>query len=183
MTTALTTLDPAMTMAEVLERMPGARRALFRRYHVGGCSSCGFQPTETLENVCTRNELPIPEVVDHLLVSHEADRQRLISPADLAARIKNGEPTVLVDIRSREEHEAVALPNAVFMTQEKIQALMADPDRTKLIVFYDHTGTHSLDAASYFEGHGFSNVKCLEGGIDAWADQVDPDMPRYQLDR
>ena len=38
-------------MQQVLEIFPGAQRALFRRYHIGGCSSCGFQPTETLEQL------------------------------------------------------------------------------------------------------------------------------------
>ena len=41
-------------MSEVLKEFPGAQRALFRRYHIGGCSSCGFQPTETLAQVCER---------------------------------------------------------------------------------------------------------------------------------
>ena len=42
-------------MREVLENFPGAQRALFRRYHIGGCSSCGFSPDETLAQVCARN--------------------------------------------------------------------------------------------------------------------------------
>ena len=38
-------------MGEVLEKFPGAKSALFRKYHVGGCSSCGYEPTDTLEKV------------------------------------------------------------------------------------------------------------------------------------
>ena len=38
-------------MQEIESSLPGARRALFQRYHVGGCSSCGFQPTDTLKQV------------------------------------------------------------------------------------------------------------------------------------
>ena len=54
-------------MREVLEVFPGAQRALFRRYHIGGCSSCGFQPEETLEQVCRRNgDLKVDEVLDHI---------------------------------------------------------------------------------------------------------------------
>jgi rhodanese-related sulfurtransferase len=36
-----------------------------------------------------------------------------------------------------------------------------------------------LDAAAYFAGHGFTNVNGLQGGIDAYADQADPSLPRY----
>ncbi len=38
------TIDPNITMRELLEQFPGAQRALFRKYHIGGCSSCGFSP-------------------------------------------------------------------------------------------------------------------------------------------
>jgi hypothetical protein len=36
------------TMGEVLEAYPSAQRALFRRYHIGGCNSCGYAPGDTL---------------------------------------------------------------------------------------------------------------------------------------
>jgi len=38
------TIDPTITMKELLERFPGAQRALFQKYHIGGCASCGFAP-------------------------------------------------------------------------------------------------------------------------------------------
>ena len=49
------------------------------------------------------------------------------------------------------------------------------------IVFYCHLGQRSLDAASYFAGHGFTNVRSMSGGIEAWALQVDPSVPLYEL--
>jgi rhodanese-related sulfurtransferase len=39
-----------------------------------------------------------------------------------------------------------------------------------------------MDAAAYFLGHGFPNVKSLRGGIDAWSVEVDPSLPRYHLE-
>ena len=50
-----------------------------------------------------------------------------------------------------------------------------------MIVIYDHSGKQGLDAAAYFLGHGFENVRCLRGGIDAWAQEVDLKMNRYRL--
>src|SRR5204863_4499216 len=95
-------------MREVLEAFPGAQRALFRRYHIGGCSSCGFQPTETLAGLCARNEhAPVDEVMEHILASHEADLKMQIAPGDLAAALKETPGTRLVDIRTREEFDAV----------------------------------------------------------------------------
>jgi hypothetical protein len=60
-------VDPNITMRELLEQFPGAQRALFRRYHIGGCASCGFAPEETLTGVCARNEnLDVDEVIEHI---------------------------------------------------------------------------------------------------------------------
>ena len=64
-------ISPQSPMSAVLEHFPGARRALFRRYHIGGCSSCGFQSDETLAQVCERNGgLDVPEVLAHIQSSH-----------------------------------------------------------------------------------------------------------------
>ena len=72
-------------MCAVLGKFPGAQRALFRKYHIGGCSSCGFQPTETLAEVCVRNgNLNVAEVLAHIQSSHEQDAKVLISPKELA---------------------------------------------------------------------------------------------------
>jgi hypothetical protein len=50
------TIGPQSTMQQALEAYPAAQRALFQSYHVGGCSSCGFQPEETVDNHATRRE-------------------------------------------------------------------------------------------------------------------------------
>src|SRR5438874_6380419 len=97
-----TSLDPQITMRELLQLYPGAQRALFRRYHIGGCASCGFQPEETLAGVCARNNaLPVPEVIDHIMASHEEDAKLQITPADLAAALKNDPDARLIDVRTR----------------------------------------------------------------------------------
>lgn len=172
-----------MTMKELLVQFPGAQRALFRKYHIGGCSSCGFSPEETLAGVCARNEnLNVDEVVEHIVTSHEADLAMQIEPRELADRIANAEPVYLLDVRRREEFEAVKLPDSHLFTQELMQEILSNGSRTNLFVVYDHTGARSMDAAAYFQGHGFENVKSLRGGIDAWSAEVDPKLSRYHVE-
>ena len=174
-------LDPHLTMSALLQRYPGAQRALFRRYHIGGCASCGFQPTETLAEVCARNEnLAVEEVVAHILASHEADGKILISPADLATALKHDPEAKLIDIRTREEFDAVHIEGAIFFTQELMQEILVRWDRAALLAILDHAGARSMDAAAYFAGHGFENVRAVRGGIDAWSQEVDPALPRYE---
>jgi rhodanese-related sulfurtransferase len=177
------TINPAITMRELLEQFPGAQRALFRKYHIGGCSSCGFAPDETLAGVCARNEnLNVEEVVNHIVESDAADRVMQIEPRELADRMARGDQIRLLDVRTREEFEAVKIDQAHFFTQELMQDVMAKWPRENLVVIYDHEGTRSLDAAAYFQGHGFENVRSLRGGIDAWSSEIDPSLPRYQLE-
>ncbi len=177
-------IDPNLTMKELLVQFPGAQRALFRKYHIGGCASCGFSPEETLAGVCARNEnLNVDEVIDHITTSHEADRAMQIEPRELAERIAAGEPIYLLDVRTREEFDAVKLPDAHLFTQELMQEILGNGSRTNLFVIYDHTGARSLDAAAFFQGHGFENVKSLRGGIDAWSAEVDRELPRYHVEQ
>jgi rhodanese-related sulfurtransferase len=170
------------TMREVLEEFPGAQRALFRRYHIGGCSSCGFQPEETLAQVCERNGgLNVNEVLQHIQTSHQQDARILIEPRDLKEWLERDDSVRLVDVRSREEFEAVHIEGSLLLSQEIMRQIMADGSNIRPLVVIDHQGRHSLDAAAYFMGHGLKNVRCLRGGIDAWAQEVDSTMRRYTL--
>ena len=172
------------TMEDILAAFPGARRALFRKYHLGGCSSCGFEMTETLGGLCARSSnLDVTEVIEHIQTSHQLDQQMEMTPQDLADRRQHGEPMRLLDIRTREEWDAVRIDGAEFVNQDLVQTLMGKCPREALVVFYDHDGKSSLDATSYFVGHGFVNAKYLRGGIDAWSAEVDLKLPRYKLEK
>lgn len=169
-------------MRAVLEQFPGAQRALFRKYHIGGCSSCGFSPDETLAQVCARNgDLNCDEVLAHIQSSHEQDAKILISPKELAELLQRDKTVKLVDVRSREEFEAVKIEGSILLSQPVMQQLMASGSNAEPIVVIDHAGKNGLDAAAYFMGHGLQNVRCLRGGIDAWAREVDPKIRRYKL--
>jgi len=175
-------LSPESPMRAVLEAFPGAQRALFRRYHIGGCSSCGFSPEETLGQLCARNGgLDTAEVLAHIRSSHEQDAKVLISPAELA-ELRQRDPAVkLVDVRSREEFEAVNIAGSILLSQAVMQQILGGGSNTSPVVVIDHAGKTGLDAAAYFMGHGLQNVRCLRGGIDAWAQEADPKMRRYKL--
>jgi rhodanese-related sulfurtransferase len=138
---------------------------------------------ETLEEVCRRNQIAdTSEVLAHIERSHAQDIELELTPAELRERIERKEDIRLLDIRSREEWDAVRLPGAQFLNQELTQEILGRWPKSTLVVFYDHAGKQSLDAAAYFAGHGFSAVRYLRGGIDAWSTEVDPAMPRYQLE-
>src|SRR5262245_24906118 len=176
-------ITPEMTMAELLEAFPGARRALFAKYHVGGCSSCGFSPGETLAEVCLRNEdMPVDEAVAFLAESAENDAALQILPEELNERLGMTAGIPLLDIRSEEEHAAVSIPGSELFTEKMMQTIMGTWSKEREFYLYDHRGERVLDAVAFFVGHGFNAVKGLSGGIDRWSQEIDPDLPRYYFE-
>jgi len=53
-------IGPNTTMAEILDAYPSAKVGLFQRYHIGGCASCGYQPRDTLQEVCATHDIADP---------------------------------------------------------------------------------------------------------------------------
>ena len=165
-------------MGVILETLPGARRAIFARYHLGGCQSCAFSNEETLAELCKRSEIPVDEVLDHLLASHVHDSAMLMEPAIAKAEI---DTLRLIDLRTREEHEAVVIPGSEFFTQELQQRIFAGDSGAKILL-YDHSGKNVLDQVAWFRGHGLNATYGLRGGIDAWSSEVDSSIPRYRVE-
>ena len=146
----------------------------------GGCASCAFPAEATLAGLCQQYNLNVAEVMRHLQRATRRTRRCRFPPRELAA-LRKEKPVRLVDVRSREEFEATRIEGAVLLVQPVMQEILAHWPREEMFVIYDHRGQHSLDAAAYFTGQGFSQVRCLRGGIDAWSREIDAEsaaLPR-----
>ncbi len=173
-----TDLSAYTPMGVILDTLPGGKRALFARYHLGGCQSCAFSNDETLGQLCERSELPVAEVLEHLLASHVHDSAMLMEPAAVRENLAEFR---LIDLRTREEHEAVVIHGSEFFTQELQQQLFAGDPETRILL-YDHSGQNVLDQVAWFRGHGLKQTFGICGGIDAWSREVDPSIPRYRIE-
>lgn len=165
-------------MGLVLDVLPGARRAIFARYHLGGCQSCAFSNDETLAHLCDRSEIPVEEMLEHLRASHIHDSAMLVEPVRLNDQLSE---VRLIDLRTREEHDAVVIPGSEFFTQELQQQIFAEKSKAR-IVLYDHAGKNVLDQVAWFRGHGLTETCGLRGGINAWSQEIDPSIPRYRIE-
>jgi rhodanese-related sulfurtransferase len=173
-------ITKASTMQEVLKAFPGAQRALFSRYHIGGCSHCGFDPTETLEQVSRRNNiLDVQEVISYIRQSHERDEKVQILPEELARELKTGQKIELLDVRTPEEYAFTHIEGARLVTEELAQEILQQWPKDTPIVVHCHLGVRSQAAASFLIDEGYTNVRSLAGGIDAWSCQIDPTVLRY----
>lgn len=113
-------------------------------------------------------------------MSRSADSGRnVIQPRELADELQSDNPPRLIDVRQPEEIAIVKLDNALPAMPELFEEMMANWAKDTPIVTYCHHGIRSLEAASYLMNVGFTNVRSLTGGIHAWAEQIDPSLPRY----
>jgi rhodanese-related sulfurtransferase len=157
-----------MTREAILAIAPAAHRALFQRYHIGGCASCGFQPTDTLARVCKdHNLLDVQDVIRTIRTAQETEARMQIGPAEVRSWLAESLPPRLIDVRMPDERASAPLPEAEPLDYSDPGRYMGLPKETRL-VFVCGDGQRSLDVAAYFQGHGFSQAWSLRGGAAAW---------------
>lgn len=104
-----------------------------------------------------------------------------ISAPDLAAWLADGarDKPMLLDVREPNEFDYCRIPGAVLMPMQSIPGRLNELDEDAEIVCICHHGMRSMQVASFLERQGFQKVINLTGGVHAWAQQVDPNMPVY----
>jgi len=107
-----------------------------------------------------------------------APRVQQMSVRDLDAAIKSGESMELLDIRTPEERAIAAIPGAVLLNETEAARIEGLPRDTRLVL-HCHHGGRSQQAAEQFVSLGFTQVFNVVGGIDAWSQEIDPEVPRY----
>ena len=171
---ALIEIAPTTTMEEVLRAYPSAKVGLFQSYHIGGCESCGYQPTQTLEDV--RRDFNIQDGVDEMVnvirASAEVFASLHISPGELASALRAKERLALFDVRKPEEYDTQNLPGSRLVTVELTFEILDTWPKDTLLVCYSNHGRRSLDKASYFRAYGFPRARTLSGGLAAWVAEV-----------
>jgi monothiol glutaredoxin len=103
---------------------------------------------------------------------------RQMSVRELARRLAAGERFGLFDVRTPEER-AVAHIEGARLLDANLAEQLETLDKHALLVFHCHHGGRSQRAAEHFAALGFTNVWNVTGGIDAWSQEVDANVPRY----
>ncbi len=92
---------------------------------------------------------------------------------------EKGSELVLVDVREPHEWEIAHIEGATLIPLNQLPERLAELDGHAEIVTHCHHGARSMKALEILKGAGFGKVRSLAGGIDAWAERVEPGMPRY----
>jgi rhodanese-related sulfurtransferase len=104
---------------------------------------------------------------------------RSITPAEAAERIKNGEKFRFIDVREPQEFAVAHVEGAELLPLTRFNEWIDSLDPEEEIVVMCHHGIRSANVCMFLVRNGFEKVYNLEGGIDLWSKEVDPNVPRY----
>lgn len=102
-----------------------------------------------------------------------------ITPQQLAEKLRGSSPPLVIDVREPYEHAFCRIEGAQLRPLGQIRAWARTLDPEAEIVLCCHVGERSAMATAYLQNLGFTRALNLAGGIDAWATDVEPGMPRY----
>ena len=140
------------------------------------CPVCGESPS--IDSLRAESfECAVPDSPDSKMSTDTTARD--LTVADLKRLRDAGAPIELIDVREPFEHSIARIEGARLIPLGSLERQMSGWDRSLRYVIYCHTGVRSGLATSTMRAAGFGLVHNLLGGIEAWAAQIDPSVPRY----
>jgi rhodanese-related sulfurtransferase len=102
-----------------------------------------------------------------------------VTVEELKAKLDRGDAFVLLDVREPHEVEIAALPGSLRIPLRQLPERLHELDPAAEIVVHCKLGPRSGRAVKLLRESGFSRARNLAGGIDRWAERIDPTVPRY----
>ncbi|MEX0678246.1 MAG: rhodanese-like domain-containing protein [Pirellulales bacterium] len=96
-------------------------------------------------------------------------------------KLRAGGDFVLLDCREPDEYAVASIPGSRLVPMSRLAASLEElaPYRDAEIAVHCHHGGRSLKVATWLREHGFAKAQSMAGGIDGWAQEIDPQVPRY----
>jgi molybdopterin/thiamine biosynthesis adenylyltransferase/rhodanese-related sulfurtransferase len=138
------------------------------------CPVCGDKPSITklidYEQFCgvRGQEAPAP-----------AQAGGEITVEELKRRLDRGEQVFILDVRNPEEYQICRIPGSTLLPLPQLAQRHGELDRGREMIVHCKSGMRSARAIQFLRQQGFDKVKNLQGGILAWAERIDPSLPRY----
>ncbi|HEX6387121.1 MAG TPA: molybdopterin-synthase adenylyltransferase MoeB [Anaerolineae bacterium] len=145
------------------------------------CPVCGEHPTLT-ELIDYEQFCGMP-AHDRSLYQTSANGDAVpgITPAELKARLEAGDDLFILDVREPHEWDISNLAHlgAVLIPKGAVVNRMGELDTAREMIVHCRTGVRSADVIRQLQQHGFKKMWNLEGGINRWAEEVEPSLPKY----
>ena len=138
------------------------------------CPVCGEQPSivalQDYELFCGASPEPTMNGTNQI---------PSIDVFELKQRRDANAPLTLIDVREPYELDLAKIEGAKLIPLGEVEERSGEIERGRDIVVFCHAGVRSARAVQLLQRAGFTNIYNLEGGIDAWSEQIDPAVPRY----
>ncbi len=139
------------------------------------CPMCGDQPTIKAlidyEQFCgvRGQESPVPSTATTSEITVE----------ELKKRLDRHESVFVLDVRNPEEIQICKIAGSTVIPLPALPQRFAELDRDRETIVHCKSGMRSQKAIQFLREQGFKKLVNLKGGILAWADRIDPSMPKY----
>ena len=168
---------------EAIKLITGIGESLLGRLMIYDALAMNYR-TVTLSRDPDR--VPVTELVDYdafcgVEPVAETEQDATITPLELRELIDAGADIAIIDVREPVEWDIVHLPGATLIPKDRILSgeALAELPQDKRIVLHCKTGIRSAEALAAVRKAGFADAVHLQGGVIAWAHQVDPSLPVY----
>ena len=103
-----------------------------------------------------------------------------LNPTQLVEHLQQANTApVLLDVREPDEFKICAIEGSVNIPLSRFPDVLQEYDADTAMVLICHHGMRSQQAGLFLAGHDYDKLINLVGGIDAWANDIGPEMPRY----
>jgi len=181
----------SLQATEALKLLLGIGEPLIGKLLLYDALDMSFQTVKLKKNpdckVCGENP-QVTELIDYEAFcgvpahDHEegsAGERWDITARELENRLQEGAPPRLIDVREPHELEISRLEEAELIPLGQLASRLSELDSAEEIVLFCKSGTRSTRALEILASAGFKKIKNLKGGINAWAREVDEELPVY----
>jgi adenylyltransferase/sulfurtransferase len=142
------------------------------------CPVCGDNPTITeLIDYDTFCGIPQAAAAEKELETEAPIEE--ITVEELQDKLSSGEKVTLIDVREQFEWDIARIHGAKLIPLGDLHSRMSELDSADTIYLQCKSGVRSATAARELQRAGFSKLFNVQGGILAWADRIDPSVPKY----
>lgn len=138
------------------------------------CPVCGNHPTilqlKEYQPLCDMRNIP----------GSSGTHPDEVTVHDMRQALEAGDPGIqVVDIREPGECQIVSISGVQHIPLSSLAERFGELDPAKIIYLHCHRGGRSLRAVQFLKEKGYTQVKSVKGGIQAWAEEIDPSLPKY----
>jgi len=173
--------NPELSLETANQIFPEVHTILFKEFHIG-LPITPYKKEETIASLCQVQEKNVQEVINHLNKEFLEKNIAVITCEELKQRIDSGNKPVLLDVRESWERDISKIEGSHIINSENNEHVLGTFEKDREIVLIDWKQDRSPSFQKWLNQRGYTDIKCLEGGIDLWSEKIDTRQNRYDID-